>query len=83
MREIVYIQSGNSANYVGAHFWNTQECYLTDEGENVYDRRVSFRESLADSGPGEVRHLALVGYSILRLYTCSGRDLLQSKGSHL
>ena len=61
MREIVYIQSGNSANYVGAHFWNTQECYLTDEGENVYDRRVSFRESLADSGPGEVRHLALVG----------------------
>ncbi|KAL1723957.1 Misato segment II tubulin-like domain-containing protein [Schizophyllum commune] len=50
MREIVYIQSGNSANYVGSHFWNTQECYLTEEDETVYDRRVSFRESLADNG---------------------------------
>ncbi|KAL1700976.1 Misato segment II tubulin-like domain-containing protein [Schizophyllum commune] len=50
MREIVYIQSGNSANYVGSHFWNTQECYLTDEDQTVYDRRVSFRESLADNG---------------------------------
>ena len=83
MREIVYIQTGNSANYVGAHFWNTQECYLTDEGTSVYDRRVSFRESLADSSPGEVRHLAHVVHPILRPYTCSGLDLLQPKGSHL
>ena len=73
MREIVYIQSGNSANYVGSHFWNTQECYLTEEDETVYDRRVSFRESLADN----VRHFATVRYPILRLYACSGHDLLQ------
>ncbi|KAL1744807.1 Misato segment II tubulin-like domain-containing protein [Schizophyllum fasciatum] len=54
MREILYIQSGNAANYVGSHFWNAQECYLTDQDENAYDRQVSFRDSLASSSDGTV-----------------------------
>nr|VWO95844.1 Lon protease (EC (ATP-dependent protease La) [Ganoderma boninense] len=29
MKEIVYVQAGSFANFVGSHFWNTQEGYFT------------------------------------------------------
>jgi Misato Segment II tubulin-like domain len=31
MHEIVSIQSGSSANYLGTHFWNAQDTYQTYE----------------------------------------------------
>ncbi|CAK5270363.1 unnamed protein product [Mycena citricolor] len=46
MREILYIQAGTPANYVGTHFWNTQESYLAGDeaaAQNI-DHEVSFRE---------------------------------------
>ncbi|KAI0830163.1 tubulin nucleotide-binding domain-like protein [Trametes gibbosa] len=52
MKEILYIQAGPAANYVGSHFWNTQESYFTyDEDIDplvVHDR--SFREGLTNKG---------------------------------
>ncbi|TFK19554.1 tubulin nucleotide-binding domain-like protein [Coprinopsis marcescibilis] len=42
MREILYIQAGPFSNFVGTHFWNTQEAYLSDEDGNI-DPQVSFR----------------------------------------
>ena len=44
MKEILYIQAGNFSNYVGTHFWNTQESYLSDEDSNI-DAQVSFRNA--------------------------------------
>ncbi len=48
MKEILYIQAGSLANFVGTHFWNTQESYFTyDEHEDpsvFHDR--SFREGV-------------------------------------
>ncbi|KAJ7046455.1 Misato segment II tubulin-like domain-containing protein [Mycena alexandri] len=52
MKEILYIQAGNQANYAGTHFWNTQESYFTyEEGEDPEtDHGISFREGLNQKG---------------------------------
>ena len=50
MREIIYIQAGNLSNYIGTHFWNTQESYFTyGEGgeEPLVEHDISFREGLS------------------------------------
>ncbi len=44
MREILYIQAGQLSNYVGAHFWNTQEAYLADDDNDYISHETSFRE---------------------------------------
>lgn len=46
MREILYVQAGNLANYIGTHFWNTQESYFTysDDDEALVNHDTSFRE---------------------------------------
>ena len=56
MKEIIYIQAGNLANYTGTHFWNTQESYLNSDDAELdsehsiaYDWDVSFREGLSAS----------------------------------
>ena len=52
MREIIYIQAGSFANYIGTHFWNAQEQYfIYPEQEEVsaeplIDNDVSFREGV-------------------------------------
>ncbi|KAJ7846892.1 Misato segment II tubulin-like domain-containing protein [Mycena olivaceomarginata] len=48
MKEILYIQAGEQANYIGTHFWNTQESYFTyEDGEDSEtDHGISFREGL-------------------------------------
>ncbi|KAK7001822.1 protein dml-1 [Favolaschia claudopus] len=57
MKEILYIQAGTQANYIGTHFWNTQESYFTyDEeeeedpsssgGHSTVNHSLSFREGL-------------------------------------
>lgn len=53
MREIVYINAGNFSNYIGTHFFNTQQAYLEDadanhEDESAVDSVVSFREGLSN-----------------------------------
>ncbi|KAF5368284.1 hypothetical protein D9757_010517 [Collybiopsis confluens] len=52
MREILYVQAGNSANYIGTHFWNTQESYFTysDDEDPIVDHDVSFREGQTIQG---------------------------------
>ncbi|KAJ8482568.1 hypothetical protein ONZ51_g5273 [Trametes cubensis] len=48
MKEILYIQAGPLANFIGTHFWNTQESYFTygEEEEPVVYHDRSFREGL-------------------------------------
>ncbi|KAI0759132.1 tubulin nucleotide-binding domain-like protein [Fomes fomentarius] len=52
MKEILYIQAGPLANFVGTHFWNTQESYFTyddhDDPFVFHDR--SFREGMTSKG---------------------------------
>ncbi|KAI0742723.1 tubulin nucleotide-binding domain-like protein [Daedaleopsis nitida] len=52
MKEILYIQAGPFANYIGTHFWNTQESYFTyGEGDDpIVDHDRSFREGLTSQG---------------------------------
>ncbi|KAJ3557958.1 hypothetical protein NM688_g1196 [Phlebia brevispora] len=53
MREILYIQAGKLANYVGTHFWNAQESYFTyGEGalDPIVNHDISFREGLSERG---------------------------------
>ena len=55
MKEILYIQAGTLPNFVGTHFWNTQESYFEyegdadadDAGEPEIKHDVSFREGLS------------------------------------
>lgn len=48
MKEILYVQAGPLANFIGTHFWNTQESYFTygDGEEPVVHHDRSFREGL-------------------------------------
>ncbi|KAJ6554978.1 Misato segment II tubulin-like domain-containing protein [Mycena vulgaris] len=52
MKEILYIQAGSQANYIGTHFWNTQESYFTygDEEDPETFHGISFREGLNQKG---------------------------------
>ncbi|KAJ7205182.1 mtDNA inheritance protein Dml1 [Mycena pura] len=61
MREILYIQAGSQANYIGTHFWNTQGSYFAcEEGDTgttaaevqgrEVSQEVSFREGLDQTG---------------------------------
>ena len=61
MKEIIYIQVGNTSNHIGTHFWNAQESYFTygdddhrnhhhvetKQGDVTMDHDVSFREGLS------------------------------------
>jgi hypothetical protein len=46
------LQFGQQANYVGTHYWNTQESYFTygDEEQSPVDHDISFRAGLAADG---------------------------------
>lgn len=56
MREIIYVQAGTTANYVGTHFWNSQDYYATldvegdveaDEHERIdHEKSFSIREDV-------------------------------------
>lgn len=58
MREIIYVQAGKYSNYVGTHFWNTQEAYFDytppRDGEQPQkpdvDHDISFREGEGRDG---------------------------------
>ncbi|KAM3422849.1 Protein DML1 [Cercospora zeina] len=52
MREILTLQFGQQANYLGTHYWNTQESYFTyaGEDESPADHDVSFRPGIGADG---------------------------------
>jgi Misato Segment II tubulin-like domain len=66
MKEILYIQAGSLANYVGTHFWNTQENYFTygsdadGEDYSLVSNDVSFREGIAYN-VSPCNHLCVIG----------------------
>ncbi|KAG8956584.1 mtDNA inheritance, partitioning of the mitochondrial organelle [Tulasnella sp. 424] len=68
MREIIYIQAGKYSNYVGTHFWNTQEAYFDytplQDGEQPkkpdVDHDISFREGEGRDGTATYRPRLLI-----------------------
>ncbi|KAK9419222.1 putative Protein dml-1 [Seiridium unicorne] len=52
MREIITLQLGQQSNYLGTHFWNTQESYFTygEDGETPVDHDVHFRPGRGADG---------------------------------
>ncbi|KAK4504621.1 hypothetical protein PRZ48_002582 [Zasmidium cellare] len=52
MHEIVTLQFGQQANYVGTHYWNTQESYFTYSGEedSPVNHDISFRPGIGADG---------------------------------
>ncbi|KAI7862279.1 tubulin domain-containing protein [Spinellus fusiger] len=43
MREIITLQLGQLANFVGTHYWNTQEAYFYGDTSDVIDHDVLYR----------------------------------------
>lgn len=62
MREIVTLQFGQQSNYLGTHYWNTQESYFTypPEEESPVDHDISFRPGLAPDGSDTFTPRALI-----------------------
>lgn len=52
MHEILTLQFGQQANYIGTHYWNTQESYFTYPGQDdsPVDHDISFRPGLGADG---------------------------------
>nr|POF03454.1 protein dml1 [Quercus suber] len=52
MHEILTLQFGQQANYVGTHYWNTQESYFTYSGQedSIVDHDRSFRPGVGADG---------------------------------
>ncbi|KAG0135294.1 putative protein DML1 [Tuber indicum] len=53
MHEIITLQLGHQANYLGTHFWNTQESYFTyaeDASPSPVDHNVHFRPGIGVDG---------------------------------
>ena len=52
MHEIVTVQAGEAANYLGTHFWNAQESYFTysAQQEPPVDHNIHFRPGIGTDG---------------------------------
>jgi hypothetical protein len=52
MHEIITLQLGQQANYIGTHYWNVQESYFTYAGQedSPVDHDVSFRQGIGADG---------------------------------
>jgi hypothetical protein len=52
MHEIITLQFGHQSNYLGTHFWNTQESYFTYAGEeeSPVDHNIHWRPGLGSDG---------------------------------
>jgi len=62
MHEIVTLQFGSQSNYLGTHFWNTQESYFTygSEAESIVDHDIHFRAGVAPDGSDTFTPRALI-----------------------
>ena len=60
MREIIYVQAGTTANYVGTHFWNEQDYYATLETSGDEEERIDHAKSFSiKEDPDTVRITSL------------------------
>ncbi|KYG40862.1 hypothetical protein M433DRAFT_159801 [Acidomyces richmondensis BFW] len=52
MHEVVTLQFGQQANFIGTHYWNTQEAYFTYAGqdESPINHDISFRPGVGTDG---------------------------------
>ncbi|KAK4575083.1 mtDNA inheritance, partitioning of the mitochondrial organelle [Recurvomyces mirabilis] len=52
MHEVITLQFGQQANYLGTHYWNIQESYFTYAGqeESPVDHDISFRPGIGANG---------------------------------
>lgn len=62
MHEIVTLQFGQQSNYLGTHFWNTQESYFTypPQPESPVNHDIHFRPGLAPDGSETFTPRALI-----------------------
>jgi hypothetical protein len=62
MHEVVTLQFGQQANYIGTHYWNTQESYFTYAGqqESPVDHDISFRAGVGANGEETYSPRALI-----------------------
>lgn len=66
MKEILYIQAGELSNYVGTHFWNTQESYLqVDESQ---DSEITSDISFCETKDAQVRGILFTKLCILKCF---------------
>ncbi|ORZ01731.1 tubulin domain-domain-containing protein [Syncephalastrum racemosum] len=77
MREVITLQFGTLANYVGTHFWNTQEAYFTYGDEQTDTRSIEhdvlYRAGMTATGTETYTPRALVydlkgGFGSLQKY---------------
>ena len=52
MREVVTVQVGHRANYIGTHFWNAQESYQTfaPDPPSLVNHDIHFRPGIGPDG---------------------------------
>ncbi|KAL1598691.1 mtDNA inheritance, partitioning of the mitochondrial organelle [Paraconiothyrium brasiliense] len=62
MHEILTLQFGQQSNYLGTHFWNTQESYFTypPEDESPVNHDIHFRAGIAPDGSDTFTPRALI-----------------------
>ena len=62
MHEVINVQIGETANYVGTHFWNIQESYFTygTQEESPVDHNVNFRPGIGADGSDTFTPRALI-----------------------
>jgi hypothetical protein len=63
MHEIVTLQLGQAANYVGTHFWNAQEAYFTYDdaaAPSPVDHNIHFRTGVGADGTETFTPRALI-----------------------
>ncbi|KAK5055970.1 hypothetical protein LTR84_012520 [Exophiala bonariae] len=75
MHEIVTIQLGQRSNYLGTHFWNTQESYFTysEHEQSRIDHDVHFRPGIGSDNSETFTPRAIIydlkgGFGTLRKY---------------
>jgi len=86
MREIIYVQAGTTANYVGTHFWNVQDQYATLDAEGDEQERIDHAKSFSiREDPDTVRTMSLEALrsaheSFSSVQVVSDRDCCCSRG---
>ncbi|KAK5116498.1 hypothetical protein LTR62_008047 [Meristemomyces frigidus] len=91
MHEVITLQFGQQANYLGTHYWNTQESYFTYAGqeESLVNHDISFRAGIGANGDETYSPRALLydlkgAFGTLRgenaLYEVHGQDQARQDG---
>ena len=76
MKELLYIQAGPFSNYIGTHFWNTQQEYY-DREEKVPDYQgISHERSFVAKDDKQVHSIIFCSFYTNAL---TGKSALLSK----